>query len=58
MALGGACLLRYGLGILLPHAQLSVPWALLGWTVLGCFVVVTSATVFPCCARYNTRRRE
>ena len=47
MALGGACLLRYGLGILLPHAQLSVPWALLGWTVLGCLVVVTSATVLP-----------
>lgn len=47
MAAVSASLLTWGLATLLPQAQLSIPWPILGWSVLACLVIVTLATVVP-----------
>lgn len=47
MATVSGALLTWGLATLLPQAQLSLPWAVLGWSVLVCLVTVTLATMVP-----------
>lgn len=47
MAVVSGALLTAGLAILLPQAQLSIPWPILGWSVLVCLVIVTLATTVP-----------
>lgn len=47
MATVSGALLTWGLATLLPQAQLSIPWPILGSSVLICLVLVTLATTVP-----------
>lgn len=47
MAVVSAAFLAWGLAALLSQAQLSIPWSILGWSIVVCLVVVTLATVVP-----------
>lgn len=47
MAAVGGGFIAYGLGIVLPAAQLSIPWGVFVGTVAVCLVAVVAATVLP-----------
>ena len=47
MAAVSGALLAGGLAILLPQSQLSIPWPILGLTVVICLLLVTLGTTMP-----------
>ena len=47
MAAVSGALLTYGLAILLPESQLSIPWSILGVSTLISLVIVVLATTVP-----------